>query len=709
MKNIPLIGYTDKLSLRPGETVSFKVSSTLKKSFSASLKRSISADPNPKGIGIVEKDASKYFKTTSFKSREQSFNPGSYAISEKPIKVSVKKNLNISIIIFPTLFSSKKQTILAFDNVEIYINSKGSSAISVNDKSIFIKEPLILRTWYKINVKISLSGKISISQKNLKNKNKNKNENDLINNRKISLNKVLSGKVSLAAVVSKGIGHNHFNGKIESPIINADGKKIGDWDLSDNTSSTFVDSIIGPKLLLKNFPTRAVTSSKWDSSEMNWQHKHDHYAAIHFHDDDIYDFEWDTDFKFKIPNNMPSGIYIMRIKGEGNEDSIPFFVAPKINKTKSKICVLISTFTYSIYGNHARVDYKDSWQNRIKEWNAYPYNPVNYKEYGLSTYNYHTDGAGICHASHRRPLFNLRPGYITFGGSKSPCSGLRHFQADSHLISWLHNKELDYEIVTDEQLHEDGYKAIKNYKTIITGTHPEYHTKETLDALTDFRDNGGSLNYLGGNGFYWRIAIHKENKSLLEIRRPEGGIRAWASEPGEAYNAFDGTYGGLWRRSGRAPQELVGIGFTAQGNFYGHSYERKCFDPKFDWIFKGIKENKLGDFGFSGNGAAGFELDHIDSHLTSIKDITLLAQSKASKNPEENFILVPESRLTHLSNIKHLPEVEILQADMVYFEVPGGGSVFSTGSITFCGSLPWNNYSNNISKLLDNIIKKSIS
>ena len=703
MKNIPLIGYADKLSLRPGETVSFKVSSTLKKSFSASLKRSISADPNPKGIGIVEKDASKYFKTSSFKSRKQSFNPGSYAISKTPIKVSIKKNLNLSVIIFPTLFSSKKQTILAFDNVEIYINSNRATSIRVGNNSISIKEPLILRTWYKINVKISLSGKISISQKNLKNK------NDLINNGKISLNKVLSGKVSLAAVVSKGIGHNHFNGKIESPIINVDGKKIGDWDLSGNTSSTFVNSIIGPKLLLKNFPTRAVTSSKWDSSEMNWQNKPDHYAAIHFHDDDIYDFEWDTDFKFKIPNNMPSGIYIMRIKGEGNEDSIPFFVAPKINKTKSKICVLISTFTYSIYGNHARVDYKDSWQNRIKEWNAYPYNPVNYKEYGLSTYNYHSDGAGICHASHRRPLFNLRPGYITFGGSKSPCSGLRHFQADSHLISWLHNKELDYEIVTDEQLHEDGYKAIKNYKTIITGTHPEYHTKETLDALTDFRNNGGSLNYLGGNGFYWRIAIHKENKSLLEIRRPEGGIRAWASEPGEAYNAFDGTYGGLWRRSGRAPQELVGIGFTAQGNFYGHAYERKCFDSKFDWIFKGIKDNKLGDFGFSGNGAAGFELDHIDSHLTSIKDITLLAQSKASKDPGENFILVPESRLTHLSNIKHLPEDEILQADMVYFEVPGGGSVFSTGSITFCGSLPWNNYSNNISKLLENIIKKSIS
>ena len=705
MNNVPLIGYSDKLSVRPGETVSFKISSTLKKPFKAYLKRSISADPNPKGIGIIETDASKYFKTSFYKSRKQNFNPGSYAVSKNPIKIVIKKNLKISVIIFPTLLSSNKQTILAIDNFEIYLNSNGSVSIDLGDKSISIREPLILRSWYEIEAKISLNGNASISQTKLVNNNKKKQ----INNGKLYLKKNLLGKLTLAAKVSKGDSFNNFNGKIESPKINIDGKIIGDWDLSKNTSSTFVNSIKGPQLLLKNFPTRAVTSSKWDSSEMNWQHKSKHYAAIHFHEDDIYDFEWKTDFKFTIPKNIPSGIYLMKINCESYEDSIPFFVAPKLGKTKNKICVLISTFTYAIYGNHARVDYKKSWLNRIKDWKAYPYNPANHKEYGLSTYNYHSDGSGICHASHRRPLFNLRPGYITFGGSESPCSGLRHFQADSHLISWLHNKKFDYEIITDEQLHKDGFKAIKKYKTVITGSHPEYHTKQTLDALRDFRDHGGSLNYLGGNGFYWRIAIHKENESLLEIRRPEGGIRAWASEPGEAYNAFDGTYGGLWRRSGRAPQELVGIGFTAQGNFYGHPYKRKCYDSKFDWVFEGIKDDQIGNFGFSGNGAAGFELDHIDSHLTSIKNITLLAQSKASKSPKENFILVPESRLTHLSNIKHVPEEEILQSDMVFFEVPGGGSVFSTGSITFCGSLPWNKFDNNVSKLLENIINKSIN
>ena len=52
------------------------------------------------------------------------------------------------------------------------------------------------------------------------------------------------------------------------------------------------------------------------------------------------------------------------------------------------------------------------------------------------------------------------------------------------------------------------------------------------------------------------------------------------------------------------------------------------------------------------------------------------------------------------------PEINIKRADMVYFQVPGGGSVFSVGSITFCGSLPHNKFSNNISKILENVVKK---
>ena len=480
-----------------------------------------------------------------------------------------------------------------------------------------------------------------------------------------------------------------------------DDRPLCAWDFSKGIKTTTAKATTGPDLTVANFPARAVTGAAWDGSEMNWTHKPTHYAAIHFHGDDIYDFEWDTDFEFTVPEDMPSGVYVMRLECEGNEDAIPFFVCPPLGRPKARLCVLISTFTYTIYGNHARPDYDPSWQDKITERNAYPHNPAEHPHYGLSTYNYHADGSGICHASHHRPLFNLRPGFLTFGGAT--CSGLRHFPADMHLISWLHAKGIDYDVITDRELHDDGAAAIKGYAAVTTGTHPEYHTANTLDALRDYRDGGGTLMYLGGNGFYWRIAVHGENDSLLEIRRAEDGIRAWAAEPGEYYNAFDGGYGGLWRRNGRAPQDLVGIGFAAQGEFFGDPYCRVTRDPAFDWVFEGIESDLIGDYGFSGHGAAGFELDHMDHRIGTPDSAVLLARSVTR---DTGFMLVPEEQLTHLTNLTGGSAKDAMHADMIYAEYPGGGRVFATGSITFCGSLPWNGYDNDVSRLLENVMVK---
>jgi N,N-dimethylformamidase len=52
-----------------------------------------------------------------------------------------------------------------------------------------------------------------------------------------------------------------------------------------------------------------------------------------------------------------------------------------------------------------------------------------------------------------------------------------------------------------------GLALLARYKTVVTGSHPEYHTAQMLDALQAYRDTGGKLVYLGGNGFYWKIAL----------------------------------------------------------------------------------------------------------------------------------------------------------------------------------------------------------
>ena len=700
MKTVPLVGYSDKLSGRPGDRINFMVSSEHKGDFSAELFRSISADPNPQGLGIVEQSCDEFFPKKSFLSRKQAFHPGSYAISEKPLKITSEDKIIFSVMICPTLQCANSQSIIEFGQFCLNLNTEGKVVFVSDAGSVTSSNSVSLRRWQRVEAQITKLGQISISLGSLDGSDMFKPtfkqlnlELDLSQNASV----VIAGKLNGDAIT------NCFNGKIEQPEIYTGSNSFASWDFSRNMSSMIVPGNGCPNLKLINAPTRAVTGAFWDASEMNWQHKPEHYASIAFHEDDIYDFNWEPDFSFVIPSNMPSGIYIMRISCGDDYDAMPFFVCPEKDKPNAKVCVLVSTFTYAIYGNHARPDYDDTWLKKIADWNAYPHNPAQFQNYGLSTYNNHSDGSGICHASHKRPLFNLRPGYLTFG--QANCSGLRHFQADSHLISWLHAKGIEYEIITDEELHNEGVSAIQSYEALLTGSHPEYHTNETLEALTQYRDQGGALHYLGGNGFYWRIARHSEEASLLEIRRAEDGLRAWASEPGEYYNGFDGAYGGLWRRNGRPPQQLVGVGFTAQGTFNGMPYKRVCFDPDFDWVFDGIEDEIIGDFGFSGNGAAGFELDRVDPKLDPGHKITILAQSFAT---DDHFILVPEEQLTHLTNLSGGPESEVKRADMIYFETPTGGRVFSVGSITFCGSLPWNNFDNSVSRLLLNVLSNSL-
>jgi N,N-dimethylformamidase len=698
---IPLLGYADKLSGRPGDTIAFKVSSHLLEDYEARLVRIISADPNPDGPGMIEEAVEASFAGT-YPSRPQPFYPGSYVRIDTKLALAGAPALEA--VIWPTLVKGREQVVLAVGEMALTVMADGSLGGRLGLHRFSIGVPLKLRHWYRVRISYDPRAKqVVLSQQETGPRGDFGEEVRRSAGVDVELGE--SGAVSIAASVVDGVAGGHFNGKIEAPAVYDGDQIVARWDFSDGISTTNVKAV-GPANLAGetiNLPARGMTGSLWEGGEQCWRHRPEHYAAIHFHEDDIYDFGWETDFSFTIPEDLASGVYAVRLQSGEHRDAVPFFVCPPKGERRADLCVLASTFTYVVYGNHARPDFSPEWKDEFARWGAYPHNPAEHTEYGLSTYNYHSDGSGICHASHRRPLFNMRPGYVTFG--YGPGSRHRHFQADSHLWAWLHKKGYDYDIVTDQELHDDGVDAIRGYRAVTTGSHPEYHTAATLDALQDYRDGGGKLMYLGGNGFYWRVALHQEEPGAIEIRRAESGIRAWAAEPGEYYNAFDGAYGGLWRRNGRPPQALAGVGFSAQGQFEGSYYRRKVEqnDPEVGWVFSGIDDEILGDFGLSGGGAAGFELDRADVRLGTPDNVRVLASSEGHG---ESFVLVPEEQLTHITNWPNEPEEALLRADMVFFELPGGGAVFSTGSITFCGSLPWNDFDNNISTLLGNVLDR---
>ncbi len=223
-------------------------------------------------------------------------------------------------------------------------------------------------------------------------------------------------------------------------------------------------------------------------------------------------------------------------------------------------------------------------------------------------------------------------------------------------------------------------------------------------GLMDWIDDGGRLMYLGANGFYWSIAFSDDMPGVIEVRRAEDGIRTWMAEPGEYYHGFSGELSGLYRRRGHAPNEVCGLGFIAQG-FDKCSYYRRTPDsenPRAAFIFEGVEDEIIGDFGLIGGGAAGLELDCISTSLGSPPNILRLA---SSENHTQQVMLVNEEFGVVPTNLGG-DQNDRVRADMAFYETPSGGAVFSVGSISWCGSLAVNGFDNNVSRITENVLRR---
>ena len=108
---IALIGYADRWSARPGDTISFKVSSRSDEPYRARLVRVISGDPNPAGPGIKEVPVAADFEG-SWPSRAQDAELGSYArIQGASLKAEA---LTVSATVWPTLPGRRAQGIVSW-------------------------------------------------------------------------------------------------------------------------------------------------------------------------------------------------------------------------------------------------------------------------------------------------------------------------------------------------------------------------------------------------------------------------------------------------------------------------------------------------------------------------------------------------------------------------------------------------------------------
>jgi len=152
---------------------------------------------------------------------------------------------------------------------------------------------------------------------------------------------------------------------------------------------------------------------------------------------------------------------------------------------------------------------------------------------------------------------------------------------------------------------------------------------------------------------------------------------------------------------------LVGVGFTAQGFDRNSPFQRMpgSFAPRVSFIFEGIGENEL-----IGNhpslvlefGGAGSELDRVDYALGSPPHTLILATSFGHSDAYQHVVEEVNTSDSEQGGTVN----ELVKADMSYLEYPNGGAVFSTSSIAWSGSLSFNDYDNNVSRVTENVLRR---
>jgi N,N-dimethylformamidase len=429
---------------------------------------------------------------------------------------------------------------------------------------------------------------------------------------------------------------------------------------------------VGPDGLhgrLRNLPLRAVRGSRWRREEHDWRHAPREYAAVHFHADDLGDAGWAVTAEIALPPDLDSGCYLVEIAGEAGCDTLPIFVTAAEPGRGTRLAFLAPTFTYLAYANDRCLLHganPEVLADRLLVLTRGDVELAAHPEFGLSLYDTHGDGSGVALASRRRPCLTFRHSQRAWQGGLG--AGLWNFPADLLILSWLDREGLAFEIVSDDDLDRNGRATLEPYRCLITGSHPEYHTSRSLDAVEGFLSGGGRLVYLGGNGFYWRVATNPECPEVIELRRAEDGNRSWAAEPGEYHHAFDGALGGLWRRGGRPPQALVGVGYTAQGFRRCHPYRWRdaARDPRVAFLFEAPPEpgSLLGDFGLSGGGAAGIEIDRADHALGTPPWALVLATASGF---DDSYVLANEEVLVNRPTVTGSLS-PLVRADLVFFE-----------------------------------------
>ncbi len=720
-----LLGYTDRPDVKAGETVNLSVHSA-RGDYELQLVQLVQGDRSPSGPGYLEREVEAACNGVHH-GRVQTGQIGSYAIIDDHEAFAQLTSFTIGMLVYPTCFT-EGGTHLLFARRDPDMSKGGAFGIdgsghlcAFSGQNKILTGPRIrLRRWTRIWCRFQAElGRITLAA---------------VPVHPLASEKVCASSegpasfdpapfgcpVTLAAGLNSNGSVDHYDGKLEDVLVYAEAlpddalikldapqiTPVAHWDFGDDVASDRLRDR-GPLRAtgrLVQGPLRATPGHNWTRRETDFRLAPDEFRACHFHRDDLLDCGWTSDIAYSIPRDLPSGIYAFRLRCGELEDRVPFFVTPASNKVRADIALVMPTFSYLAYGNERISEGVDfvaaGMTDREPEYGPADEILRKHPEFGLSMYDHRHDGSGVVFASWRRPLLNLRPDY-RWWLSGSP----QYLGCDLFIAHWLEHLGKRFDVITDHDISRNGYAELGHYQVVITSSHPEYMDYTMMSAFGEYTRKGGRLMYLGGNGFYWVTSLLPDKPYAIEVRRGFAGTRAWESAPGEEYHASTGERGGLWRHRGLPPNEIVGIGFSAQGwSKHAAALVRTPASHAEDvaWIFDGVASDQFGGFGLIMDSAVADELDRADIFKGTPEDAVVLA---SSGNHGPFYLQVHEDALFSHRGLSGEVNPDV-RADVTFLPVHGGGAVFSVGSKSWVGSLPHRDFKNDIETVTRNVLTR---
>ena len=505
MAKITLAGYCDRFSARPGERLDIMVSAEGTNRAELQLVRLVHGDENPEGPGFIEREVAAPVNGTHAVAKQYTQLGSFVRVTDPESRLAVGGPFTLWAYIWARTPAKGRQGLLTrwqdadSSGYALEIGEDGALAFGVGDgagntDALSADIPLIARQWYLVAASYDpASGEATLYQEPIENRYNNHlskivplalschasgqlgvtpaaadadflwaAEQDRSAERGAFAAHLYNGKIDRAGVAGAVLSREVLDRAREAGGAPATDAVIAAWDTTAGYSETGIgDTVVdtGPNGLHgegHNRPVRGMTGFNWNGHDDCFRYAPAQFGGIEFHEDAITDCGWEPTVSMAVPD-LKSGVYAARLRAGDAVEHVVFFLRPK--EPTAPIAMLMPTCSYLAYANEriglgtGIAQVLSSQVTVIHEWDV---ELQRRPEYGASCYDSHRDGAGICYTTRLRPIFNMRPRHRT-----APVVVPWQFPADLSIIYWLETMGYDYDVITDEDLHQEGLACLQ--------------------------------------------------------------------------------------------------------------------------------------------------------------------------------------------------------------------------------------------------------